>query len=469
MDLLQTMMNIPRSAGDLLASLAGQDQQGPQPTPGNPAEQIPGADQAWARQKYQQQYLAEMDEATRQGRSWMAAPNIARASADNTYASALQNSAQIVDVARQAREAAQARANYPQLLEQSAKELGLSPAQYATLKVLPPDQGIQELKDIAKLKYQNRQDIFSATPIGEGQVLITNKQDGTYQIVSGGGQTTKVTPHVLPDSTIAMIDKNGNVVSHVDPNGKAVTTSGAKPTAGVGAMTQPAADLLSSQLHSGDVNGLFSTTDAQGNTVDLLAPPAEFKAVPARTLATLKNAFANEPVIKDLKVRANEHANIVANINSPDSGPMDRAQKDLSLAYMFLHMLNPGVSVKEGEVDMLKQANPAFARLGINITKLINGQSLTPEQRQSILRESGVMAHGTIKLARNLIGQTAAQARSMGIHPGQIVSDPTAGMDFGDETGGLRSPSSGDHHGPDDRAAAAAALATRGIKVQGQQ
>ena len=384
----------------------------------------------------------------------------AQVAGDNAYTQALQNSAQIVGVARQAREAAQAREAWPAILEQSAKELGLTPAQYAAIKALPPDQGREELGKIA-LARQNR-NAFTTVSAGDGNIVITNNADGSYQVINtGNGTSAKATPHVLPDSTIAMISKDGRVVAHVDANGRPVTTSGVKPSpTGGAAVNATSGANLSASLHQNDVNGLFSAKDKDGNDLDLLAPPDTYASVPARSIATYRNAFTNNPVIKELQVRSNEHANIVANINSPNVGPLDRAQKDVSLLMMYAHMLNPTVSVHESSVDALKQAVPMLSgetrtRFEQYVKRLNTGESLTPAQRESILRESGVMAHGTINLARNFIGQTAAAMRAQGIHPGLVVFDPTNGVDFGDESGALRGgPGADQPKSLQDRAAA---------------
>lgn len=440
MDLLNLLTGDNTGNGspmDLLRNAVLHGGDAPAPPQNDPNLNLPGASSGNADSNYALNYSNALNAATLAGRSTSQAPGIARAAANDQYSKDLQDSSKVLDIARQSREAAAARARYPQMLDQSAADLGLTQAEYQTLKVLPPDQGIQALTQRFEAKRAQNAQRYSIVTAGDGTVFILDKLNGTTEMqTSGGGAPTKsVDIRPNKDGTFSVFDKtSGAFIRHMDANGQATASNG---KAGGGGITGTA---LEDQLKAMDTNGLYTGPHGE----DSLAPPTQEqvdalpRAPTPREITTKQNSFLHDPVIRDLITRSNEHANIVANVNSPDVTPQDRANKDISLLYMFAHMLNPTVSVKEGETDQLKQALPVLDRLGISAQKVINGQSLLPQQRQSLLRESGVYAHGSIGLARNTIAQWGAQLRAQGIHPGVVITDPTRGIDFGDESGTLR-------------------------------
>lgn len=402
------LLDMLRGGVDDIGGLLGRLTSTPAPQ-ASPLEQAGGVDPTQAQNDYRTNYAIAVANAARSGRGWWDGPLVAKQQAQQAYDADIAKTATQVQQIKSARETAEARGRMRKLVMEGVE--GLTPAQNELLRALPDDQLAPVMSKIAEQKATSAQHRYTVQPVGDGVLSVTDNQTGKTEFRSapqrafGGGTTPGA-------------------------GGKA---SGA--SVGTGDEYDPVPSILSR-----DVNGMF-TLKQPG---DILAPPPGWqpgrRLTPgeARTVRSLQGAVEHDTILKDLNVRTNEHANIVANVNSPDVTPQDRANKDVSLLFMFAHMLNPSVSVHENSLELLKQSTAAFDRLGVKVDRVMNGQQLTPEQRQSILRESGVMAHGSMSIGRNRLAGFADQARLMGLHPALILKDPTGGIDFGDESGTLR-------------------------------
>ena len=68
-----------------------------------------------------------------------------------------------------------------------------------------------------------------------------------------------------------------------------------------------------------------------------------------------------------------------------EDGNADAAD-DLALVNMFQRMIDPGVSVREGDVDLQQSTQSAWARFELAIKRVQEGALLTPELRESMIQ-----------------------------------------------------------------------------------
>lgn len=86
--------------------------------------------------------------------------------------------------------------------------------------------------------------------------------------------------------------------------------------------------------------------------------------------------------------------------------------RDIGLLYSFIKMLDPESVVREGEIKMNDRATGALQSLGINMTKIIDGEILDQRQRNGILSVANTtMVNGSeflkdeVELAENRVNE----------------------------------------------------------------
>lgn len=104
---------------------------------------------------------------------------------------------------------------------------------------------------------------------------------------------------------------------------------------------------------------------------------------------------------------------------SNDSGPAG-----VALVFNFMRMLDPGSVVRESEQETLKRARDVFARMGLDrgsVEAAIQGNPLTPKQREQIVSASEQMFVGFERAQSSIDGRFKTLSENAGIDPNEVI------------------------------------------------
>jgi hypothetical protein len=100
------------------------------------------------------------------------------------------------------------------------------------------------------------------------------------------------------------------------------------------------------------------------------------------------------------------------------------AAKDHSMIFNYMKTVDPGSTVKEGEFATIEQAGGAFDRFTIGLfNKTLEGQMLTPTQRQQFLDVSENLWQQQVNAQQQLNSEYTRLANAQGIPANQVVLD----------------------------------------------
>jgi hypothetical protein len=94
---------------------------------------------------------------------------------------------------------------------------------------------------------------------------------------------------------------------------------------------------------------------------------------------------------------------------------------DLSLMYGYAKMLDPGSGVKEGELSTIANTKGLSDYAKQLISKVTDGEKLSPEQREEFLSKSSQLAQGQLKAQKELDNQYQGLADKRGLDASQIL------------------------------------------------
>lgn len=94
---------------------------------------------------------------------------------------------------------------------------------------------------------------------------------------------------------------------------------------------------------------------------------------------------------------------------------------DIAAINAFQRMVDPGVSVREGDITVLQTAIPRLRRLGLTVSNLVDGDRLTPEARQEVRTLALKIAKTRAKLGETSIEDLRMTATDAGINPDRVV------------------------------------------------
>lgn len=94
---------------------------------------------------------------------------------------------------------------------------------------------------------------------------------------------------------------------------------------------------------------------------------------------------------------------------------------DIAAINAFQRMVDPGVSVREGDIAVLQTAIPRLRRLGLTVSNLVDGDRLTPEARQEVRTLALKIAKTRAKLGESPIEDLRMTAIDAGINPDRVV------------------------------------------------
>ncbi len=103
-------------------------------------------------------------------------------------------------------------------------------------------------------------------------------------------------------------------------------------------------------------------------------------------------------------------------VNNP-SGP-----GDIGLVYTFMKALDPTSTVREGEYATAKNAGPKSLMLQRWYNKLVDGEMLTPEDREKFLSTATQLAKSSMKQQEQINAQYSKIARAANLDDSQIIT-----------------------------------------------
>jgi hypothetical protein len=112
------------------------------------------------------------------------------------------------------------------------------------------------------------------------------------------------------------------------------------------------------------------------------------------------------------------------------------AQGDTALLYSFFKTLDPQSTVREGEIDMVKQSRSIPDKFKGYAQKLANGQTLMPHEREDILTQAQRQVQGRVGRVKNDVAAFRDNAKRLSLDPDLYVVDPYAGLSFDRPQGG---------------------------------
>lgn len=95
---------------------------------------------------------------------------------------------------------------------------------------------------------------------------------------------------------------------------------------------------------------------------------------------------------------------------------------DVAILYMLIKGLDPGSTVREGEVNLTQSANPLAQRIALAYQRAYQGGAITPEQRQqyvALAQQQKAIVQGQLA---PLIQKATERARLYGLSPENIVT-----------------------------------------------
>ena len=116
-----------------------------------------------------------------------------------------------------------------------------------------------------------------------------------------------------------------------------------------------------------------------------------------------------------IKVR-DAYGTVLANSGGSAAG-------DLGMIFAFMKMLDPGSVVREGEFATASNAAGVDDRLRNQYNRLLNGERLTPEQRQDFLSTANNTYETRLQQHAYLEEQTKGIAEGYGLDPAKIIVD----------------------------------------------
>ena len=94
---------------------------------------------------------------------------------------------------------------------------------------------------------------------------------------------------------------------------------------------------------------------------------------------------------------------------------------DIAAINAFQRMVDPGVAVREGDINLMQQAIPRLERMGLNIQGWVVGDRLTKKGRSEMLSIANNLAASRISSGGQAIEDLRTSAKNAGIDPDLIV------------------------------------------------
>ena len=168
------------------------------------------------------------------------------------------------------------------------------------------------------------------------------------------------------------------------------------------------------------------TVTTKGGTESVYKAPAKPDGVALNKLeGDLADRFNNLPEIKvypTVKTAFDKLKGQYEISTSKEATADGKAQSDMALIYQFMKIQDPGSTVRESEFDTVRSTDSAFNRLQQLFIKAKNGETLSDDARNGILKsaKSG-MAQTKLNVDKRA-KEFQRQAKEKGVDPRNVVS-----------------------------------------------
>lgn len=95
--------------------------------------------------------------------------------------------------------------------------------------------------------------------------------------------------------------------------------------------------------------------------------------------------------------------------------------RDIALIYSYIKMIDPESTVREGEVKLADKSLGALAAMGINVTRVFDGETLNDRQRNGILSASNDAFYNGTKTFRDRVATYDSLIEDAGLNRESIV------------------------------------------------
>lgn len=143
--------------------------------------------------------------------------------------------------------------------------------------------------------------------------------------------------------------------------------------------------------------------------------------------ASLRKELTSSKQYQNLSMAKSAADNIALAAKDPG------AYGDLATLFDYMKALDPTSVVREGEQDTFRKTGSFTQSMANTMTKLVNGQSITPEQRQEIVKYTRNRLRTAHNVYKNHAEPTLRQAKRIGADPLEV--DPYYGQTFEHLTG----------------------------------
>lgn len=181
-----------------------------------------------------------------------------------------------------------------------------------------------------------------------------------------------------------------------------------------------------------EVDGNLIRTDKRGGTAEPVYQS------PNAGKPNANEQFDNEAKLRDGYVKASNvfvdqrraFSRIQASIGD------NTGASDVALVFSFMRLLDPSSTVREGEFATAEQTGGLPAQIVNMYNRLVDGQRLTPDQRQNFLQQAQRQYAAAEAQQTELDNTYRGLAEQYGFEPGRIVIDVRGGVKAGDPASG---------------------------------
>lgn len=166
----------------------------------------------------------------------------------------------------------------------------------------------------------------------------------------------------------------------------------------------------------------------------------------------LREQFRSDQSVKDFRTTHAAAKSIIDSFGSDDYERADPA-RDVNLLYNFIKMMDPGSTVREGEIQLTSSASPFVDQMLQQYKKVKEGGILPPALRKSLVEQTAENYVSRAKDFQGVVGFYKDVSDANGVNWNRVITPlqeldltkfkksiaaPTAGLKIGDEVFGYK-------------------------------
>lgn len=117
-------------------------------------------------------------------------------------------------------------------------------------------------------------------------------------------------------------------------------------------------------------------------------------------------------------------------VQASGAKPNPTAADDVSLVFGYMKIVDPGSTVREGEQATARDAAGVPDRVVALYNRLVNGQTLAPEQRANFVQAARELVQSQVPIYEQRANYYRDIANRAGINPSDVIRNPFAGTDL---------------------------------------